>query len=118
MKICVFVASITKEFTLGLGILSARNTSVDLECQTLRLAEEAVPRDGTPAFQTDSGQEASDTCTVRGNSDGYIREPPWSRKWYGRTARASPSARINVKRQHFGPITLGGTDERLECYPL
>jgi hypothetical protein len=42
LKILVFVAHITNEFIIGLGILHAYSTSVDLWRQTLRLAEVVV----------------------------------------------------------------------------
>jgi hypothetical protein len=42
LKITVFVASITNEFILWLDILRAYDASVDLGCQTLRLAEEEL----------------------------------------------------------------------------
>jgi hypothetical protein len=40
LKIWVFVADITNEFILGLDILCAYDATVDIGCQTLRLAEE------------------------------------------------------------------------------
>jgi hypothetical protein len=42
LKICVFIASITNEFILGLDILRACDASVDLGHQMLHLAEEEV----------------------------------------------------------------------------
>jgi hypothetical protein len=42
MKIWVFIANIANEFILGLDMLHAYDASVDLERQTLRLAEEEV----------------------------------------------------------------------------
>jgi hypothetical protein len=42
LKIWVFVADISNEFILGLGILRAYDASMDIGRQTLRLAEEEV----------------------------------------------------------------------------
>jgi hypothetical protein len=42
LKMWVFVANITNDFILGLDILRAYDTSVDLERQMLHLAEEEV----------------------------------------------------------------------------
>jgi hypothetical protein len=47
LKIWVFIANITNEFILGLGILHAYDTSGDLQRQTLRLAEEKVSLQST-----------------------------------------------------------------------
>jgi hypothetical protein len=47
----VFIADITYELILGLDILRAYDASMDIGCQTLRLAEEEVllwsPQDGS-----------------------------------------------------------------------
>jgi hypothetical protein len=50
------------------------------------------PRNGTLAFQPDSGQGSSDTCIVRGNINGKIGEPPRNREWPSITKLAGPSA--------------------------
>jgi hypothetical protein len=42
LKIWVFIANITNEFILGLGMLRAHDASGHLRSQTLRLAEENV----------------------------------------------------------------------------
>jgi hypothetical protein len=54
LKVWVFVANITNEFILGLAILRAYDSSVDLVRQMLRLAEEKLslwrPHGQAPAF--------------------------------------------------------------------
>jgi hypothetical protein len=42
LKISVFVADITDELILGLDVLRAYDASLDIGCQTLRLAEEEI----------------------------------------------------------------------------
>jgi hypothetical protein len=49
LKICVFIANITKGFILGLDILCAHNAPVDLRHQMLGIA--MVPQVGASGFQ-------------------------------------------------------------------
>jgi hypothetical protein len=57
LKIWIFITNITNEFILGLDILHAYDTSVDLGLQTLHLAEEPQP-------SSLSAQRSGDTCTM------------------------------------------------------
>jgi hypothetical protein len=81
LKIWGFIDDIANEFNLGL----------DIGRQTLCLAEEEVSL-WILAVQPGSGQGLSDACSVRGISDGQIREPSRSRKEPGRTKPTGPSA--------------------------
>jgi hypothetical protein len=97
LKIQLFVISITNEFILGLDILRSYDVSVDLGPQTLHLAEEGVSLWHAGAGpRLSSLVVASDQVipgTMQGNGDGLIGEPPWSRKWRGRTKSGGPFAR-------------------------
>jgi hypothetical protein len=88
MRMWVFVTNITDEFILGLNILRAYYASLEAASGRGR-GIVMEPGSGNPSFQARSGQGTRDTRTMRRDIDGCNGEPPWSRKWSGRTKPAS-----------------------------
>jgi hypothetical protein len=72
LKIWVFVADITNELILGLGVLRAYDASVDIGRQTLRLAEEEISLWGPGAGSRPSNLVVAKDQVIPAQCEGIV----------------------------------------------
>jgi hypothetical protein len=72
LSMWVFVANITDELILGLNILRAYNASVDIGCQTLRLADEEVSLWSPGAGPRPSSLVVADDHVIPAQCEGIV----------------------------------------------